>query len=97
MVYRGPSPMESYPNPPEMGGLRVNFPLIYPVNRQMAGEMLIDWYGPDGLGIVNFIQPLNDYNGNVWSIQLTARPGYYVSPEIMYELGWSDDEVPPNA
>lgn len=90
----GPQPMETYVNPPELGGLRSNFPLAHPVNRQMAREMWTDWRQTIGLA-ENACWP--SYSGDVYSVQLTARPGYYVSPDLLYELGWDEDEGAPNA
>lgn len=93
-MFRGPQPMQTYANPPELGGLRANFTLDHPVNYGMSREMRVDWTQTVLMGE-------NDgwprFDGDVWSIQLTARPGHYVSPEILYEIGWDDAEGAPNA
>lgn len=88
-AWKYPAPLETYVNPPELGGLRANMPLAYPVNRGMANEMWTDWHQTVALG-ENVCWP--SFTGDVWSIQLTARPGYYVRPELLWEMGYYDDE-----
>lgn len=80
MFYYGPRPMDSYPSPPDMGGLRANFPKLFTYFRGMSREMWVSWGQPWACG-QGFGWPR--YNGDVFSIQLTARPGYYVAPDVM--------------
>jgi hypothetical protein len=67
-----------------------NYPIIDGprITRAMATEMRTDWYQAvcDGDGQ---LQP--SFTGNVWSIQLTARPGYYVTPTQIIQASFEGD------
>jgi len=77
--------------------LSANYPIV--TKDQQYGlfhEVATDWHdqyavwaafsGPN-------IKP--QYTGDVWSIQLTARPGYYVTPQQLENYGLMDHDVPP--
>lgn len=88
------APLETYSAPPELGGARPNIPVLdnlVPDVLQEVGASYAQAAAQYGNGL-----PTQQYDGDVWSVQLTARPGYYVAPEIQEELGWIDMEVPPN-
>jgi hypothetical protein len=74
-----------------------NYPIV--TNDQQRGlynEVYTDWTDrfareAAAMGVTSTPQ----YYGDVWSIQLTARPGYYVSPEQLVAYGLSQDDTPP--
>lgn len=87
------APMFVYDAPPEMGGARANYPVLdnlVPDALQEIGASYAQAAAQYGDGL-----PVQRYDGDVFSVQLTARPGYYVAPDIQEELGWSEGEVPP--
>lgn len=72
-----PKPVQEFPAIAELGGLIGNFPLVS--NTPAAGlshEMIVSWTS-------TWADNWPRFDGDVWSIQLTARPGYYVAPEIL--------------
>lgn len=93
---------EEYVMPPELGGRRANYPMVCSDQQYgLFNEVVTDWYGP-GSQLYEAVTGQPDqtrgdvatYSGEVWSIQLTARPGFYVTPqqlEIM-GLGYMDDD-----
>lgn len=77
-----------YPRPPYYGGLLTVYPIV--TRDQQYGlfnEVVTDWYGRDsgiwgkgGHGPAAWLdKPV--YNGEVWSLQRNALPGYYTSPQ----------------
>lgn len=89
--------------PPDLGGLRANYPIVsQAIPFGLFNEVVTDWDGP-GSQLYESVRttPMEQrgdvqmYAGNVQSIQLTARPGYYVSPQFLEAIGYEDDEFPP--
>lgn len=95
MYYYGPRPTVNYDRPAEYGGLLSVHPRIRTYHGPMSAEQHVAWAQAARM-CSTYDQPMNGYFGDVTSIQLTAKPGYYVSPEVMAELGWEGNEVPPN-
>lgn len=93
------APIEEWSLPPDLGGRVANFPkeCAWQTPALMT-EVITDWdqtiLGGENLGAPDAYGSGFQFNGDVWSIQLTARPGYYVAPEIMEELGWLDERGP---
>jgi len=89
--------MDVYDMPPELGGSRANFPIV--TNLLTAGlfhEVETDWATTiarreNSMPSEGYNGWFGAYQGDVWSIQLTARPGYYVTPEQLYNMGLADD------
>ena len=84
--------MATYDAPPELGGARANYPVLDNLVPDVMAEVTTSFRTAIALGDG---QLTPRFDGDVWSVQLTARPGYYVAPEIQEELGWQDGEVPP--
>jgi hypothetical protein len=102
------TPQFSYDSPPEYGGLRTIYPIVNSTQQYgLFNEVKTDWYGLGsqmwascrgmGMGTGKIAQhgDVNQFTGAVWSIQLTARPGYYVTPEQLLAMGYDDDDFPP--
>lgn len=101
------APEQVYEAPKEMGGGRANFPIITHIQQHgLCHEVNV--CNDEAVFVVGqrfaanaYETFMNGYAGDVWSIQLTARPGYYVAPEIQMQLGWAgygdeDGDVGPN-
>ena len=86
------APMQTYDAPPELGGARANYPVLDNLVPEVLAEVTTSFRTATLMGD-GHLTPR--YDGDVYSVQLTARPGYYVAPEIQDELGWIDMEVPP--
>lgn len=72
---------------------RAVYPIVHQLTHANAREMRVDWYDAICRGLGQ-ITPYH-FDGNVWTIQLTARPGYYVAPEIQQAMGWMDQPADP--
>lgn len=82
-------PMFEYPNPPDMGGLRANTPIVsQDIPYALSHSLKMSWYGPGADLWTSDNWPR--YNGDVWTIQLSARPAYYIDPELAILYGLDD-------
>jgi hypothetical protein len=75
------------------GGRQIGYPMIW--RDQQYGlfhEVVTDWH--DIYALLAAIG-WQRYDGDVWSIQLTARPGYYVTPEQLTAYGLGQGDFPP--
>lgn len=84
---------------PEMGGANVNYPTVdWTVGRGLTLEIITGWFR--GLDEVDSVGDARSekadwlYVGNVYTIQLTMRPGYWVDPVEQTVLGWENGIVP---
>lgn len=90
-----------YVNPPDMGGLRANYPIVNSTQQYgLFNEVQTDWLGDkaqvwESQRGMDYSGDVPSYNGAVWSIQLTARPGYHVSSEQLEQMVYSDEEDYP--
>lgn len=89
------APEDTYDAPPELGGRRANYPIVNNVQQYgLFNEVRTDWYGEGSQLWEAWGFPR--YDGEVWSIQLTARPGYYVTPEQLESMGYDvEEDFPP--
>jgi hypothetical protein len=84
---------ECWSGPVDLGiGLKCNYPIV--TSDQQYGlfrEVVTDWYATLGQ-----VDNWPHFYGDVWSIQLTARPGYYVDPEMIARYAIDEEnEYPP--
>lgn len=85
------APQYQYDRPPEYGGLLTVYPMVsFDQQYGLFHEVVVDQ-----LSDLHRVDNWPHYNGDVWTIQLTARPGYYVTPEQMenYAIGPSDGPI----
>jgi len=77
--------------------LSTNYPIV--TKDQQYGlfhEVVTDWHDIYAVAAAisgYYYEPR--YEGDVWSIQLTARPGYYVTPQQLEDYGLLGHDVPP--
>lgn len=78
-----------YPRPSYYGGLLTVYPIVTKDQQYgLFGEVMTDWYGPDsgiaankgGKGPAAWADK-RVYNGEVWTVQRDALPGYYTQPQ----------------
>lgn len=97
--------MQLFARPKELGGTIAVFPIEdFSVFHGTTLELMTDWYGPTGVGPQSPVDNFGDgrsyqngwsFEGNAWTIQLSARPGLYVSPDVLTYLGYEDGTQPP--
>lgn len=92
---------ERYVTPTDLGGARANYPIVSCAQQYgLFNEVRTDWNGV-GSQLWESVRgqfvngDISFYPGDVWSIQLSARPGYYVTSEQLEELGYSEEDFPP--
>lgn len=98
---------QRYAAPPDMGGLRANYPILDRSVAVAGGHAdLVGWYGPTGVSPFSPVDNFGDEHayandwcelGDIWTIQLGMRPGYYVTPDELSHLDWGGNTIPDSA
>lgn len=82
-----------YPRPSYYGGLLTVYPIVTKDQQYgLFGETQVAWYGPDsGIGAdrggkgPSAWADKATYNGEVWTVQRNALPGYYTTPQTLVQ------------